>query len=75
MSLNKLISKIKKYLKQDNLSASKQEKVKEILEELYIKKEKIKKEIKACDNKCEKEKLQEKLEAVIKLIKKSKKLI
>lgn len=73
MKLNKLITKIKKYIKKKSLSSRKQEKIKEIIEKLTQKKATLKQEIKACDKKSQKQKLQKEFEAVCKLLKKAKK--
>ena len=75
MKLNKIINKFKKYLKKKNLSLGKQEKIKEIIGKLSLKKAKLKQEIKSCNMKTQKEKLQKEFEGVSKLLKKSKKLI
>ena len=46
MNLDKIVSKIKKYLKKESLKDSKKEKVKEIIEILSQKKVKLRKELK-----------------------------
>ncbi|AXH09868.1 hypothetical protein CP960_07330 [Malaciobacter halophilus] len=74
MPLSKLINKVKEMMG-NNKEEIKTKKVLKILEELYIKKDKLKKAKKKAINKSDKKQLRKKLEAVKKLIKKSKKLI
>ena len=50
MNLDKIVSKIKKYLKKESLKDSKKEKVKEIIEILSLKKIKLRKELKKAIN-------------------------
>jgi len=75
MKLSKIISKIKKYLKNESLAQTKQDKIKEIIEKLSLKKTQLKLDIKDCDTKLQKEKIKKELEAISNLLKKSKKLI
>jgi len=75
MKLSKIISKIKKYLKNESLALTKQEKIKEIIEKLSLKKAQLKQDMKTLDSEQEKEKMQKELDAISKLLKKSKKLI
>ncbi|MDD2449673.1 MAG: hypothetical protein PHS42_04780 [Sulfurimonas sp.] len=75
MKLSKIISKIKKYLKNESLALTKQEKIKEIIEKLSLKKAQLKQDMKTLETEQEKEKMQKELNAISKLLKKSKKLI
>lgn len=77
MKLNKIIDKIKKFLKKDSLKESKEQKLLTLIEELKIKRTKIKKEIISLEKVEVKERLalQKKLDAVNKLLKKSRTLI
>ncbi|RBQ32020.1 hypothetical protein ACNSOS_00670 [Aliarcobacter vitoriensis] len=77
MKLSKIVEKIKKYLKKDDLKKSQEEKVLKIIEELKEKRSKIKEEIKSLDIKeiNKKDELEKKLQAIAKLIKKSEALI
>ncbi|WP_026804308.1 hypothetical protein ACN2EN_06110 [Aliarcobacter lanthieri] len=77
MKLSKIIDKVKKYLKKEDLKKSQEEKVLKIIEDLKEKRAKIKEEIKALDIKeiKKKEELEKKLQAIAKLIKKSEKVI
>jgi len=77
MKLSKLINKVKKFLEEDDLEKSKEEKILQIIEDLKAKRTKIKEELKALSGKEKKtrEELEKKLKAIAKLIKKSKKLI
>lgn len=72
--LTKIIDKIKKYVKIEDLSQIKQEKIQEIVEKLSLKKAQLKQDIKVCEDKLHKEKLEKEFETVSKLLKKSKKL-
>ncbi|NLN12877.1 MAG: hypothetical protein GX169_01410 [Arcobacter skirrowii] len=77
MKLNKVVDKVKKYLKKDILKNSHEEKISEILENLKLRKKKIKLEIselKDYDLKKSIE-LEKKLKAINILIKKSESLI
>ncbi|CAM3409013.1 hypothetical protein [Arcobacter aquimarinus] len=77
MKLNKVVDKVKRYIKKDKLSNSQEEKIKEIVENLKIGKEKIKlemSELKEYDLKKNIE-LEKKLKAINILIKKSKSLV
>lgn len=77
MKLSKVVDKVKKYLKKDILKNSHEEKISEILENLKLRKEKIKLEIselKDYDLKKSIE-LEKKLKAINILIKKSESLI
>lgn len=77
MKLNKVVDKVKRYIKKDKLSNSQEEKIKEIVENLKIGKEKIKlemNELKEYDLKKNIE-LEKKLKAINILIKKSKSLV
>ncbi|MDX4038314.1 hypothetical protein [Aliarcobacter skirrowii] len=77
MKLSKVVDKVKKYLKKDILKNSHEEKISEILENLKLRKEKIKLEIselKDYDLKKSIE-LEKKLKAINILIKKSEYLI
>ncbi|MDX4035307.1 hypothetical protein [Aliarcobacter skirrowii] len=77
MKLSKVVDKVKKYLKKDILKNSHEEKISEILENLQLRKEKIKLEIselKDYDLKKSIE-LEKKLKAIKILIKKSESLI
>ncbi|AZL54151.1 hypothetical protein [Aliarcobacter skirrowii] len=77
MKLNKVVDKVKKYLKKDILKNSHEEKISEILENLQLRKKKIKLEIselKDYDLKKSIE-LEKKLKAINILIKKSESLI
>lgn len=77
MKLNKVVDKVKKYLKKDILKNSHEEKISEILENLQLRKKKIKLEIselKYYDLKKSIE-LEKKLKAINILIKKSESLI
>ncbi|AXX85073.1 hypothetical protein [Aliarcobacter skirrowii] len=77
MKLSKVVDKVKKYLKKDILKNSHEEKISEILENLQLRKEKIKLEIselKDYDLKKSIE-LEKKLKAINILIKKSESLI
>ncbi|RXJ94756.1 hypothetical protein CRU94_08310 [Arcobacter sp. AHV-9/2010] len=77
MKLSKIIDKIKKYLKKDRLKNSHEERISEIVENLKLRKEKIKLEIselKDYDLKKSIE-LEKKLKAINILIKKSESLI
>ncbi|MDX4050039.1 hypothetical protein Q6A89_08120 [Aliarcobacter skirrowii] len=77
MKLSKVVDKVKKYLKKDILKNSHEEKISEILENLQLRKKKIKLEIselKDYDLKKSIE-LEKKLKAINILIKKSKSLI
>jgi len=77
MKLSKLLNKVKKFLEEDDLEKSKEEKVLQIIEDLKQKRTKIKKEIQSLNTEEKKRKieLEKKLKAIAKLIKKSKKLI
>ncbi|MDY0233959.1 MAG: EscE/YscE/SsaE family type III secretion system needle protein co-chaperone [Sulfurimonas sp.] len=75
MKLNKIISKIKKYLKNEDLALTKQEKIKEIIEKLSLKKAQLKQDMKTLETEQEREKMQKEFDAISKLLKKSKKLI
>ncbi|RXK00957.1 hypothetical protein CRU98_00465 [Arcobacter sp. CECT 8986] len=75
MPLKELILKVKNFLKDEENKDIKKTKIIKILDELVEKKQKLKRHIQVCENKKKKEELQEKLEAVKKLIKKTKKLI
>lgn len=76
MPLKDIIKKIDKYFTLDEEKIlTKKEKIKRIILELKKKKRKVKKEIKESENKNEEIQLQKKLEAVRKLIKKTKKLL
>lgn len=75
MKISKIIVKIKKYLADDSLAQTKQEKIIEIIEKLSIKKAKLRQDIKACDRKSQKEELRKEYEAISKLLNKSKSLI
>lgn len=77
MKLSKVVDKVKKYLKKDILKNSHEEKISEILENLQLRKKKIKLEIselKDYDLKKSIE-LEKKLKAINILIKKSESLI
>ena len=77
MKLNKVVDKIKKYIKKDKLSNSEEEKIKEIVENLKVGKEKIRlemSELKEYDLKKNIE-LEKKLKAINILIKKTKSLV
>ncbi|WP_066408826.1 hypothetical protein [Aliarcobacter skirrowii] len=77
MKLNKVVDKVKKYLKKDILKNSHEEKISKILENLQLRKKKIKLEIselKDYDLKKSIE-LEKKLKAINILIKKSESLI
>ncbi|NCB13531.1 MAG: hypothetical protein EOM78_18105 [Erysipelotrichia bacterium] len=77
MKLNKVVDKVKKYIKKDKLSNSEEEKIKEIVENLKVGKEKIKlemSELKEYDLKKNIE-LEKKLKAINILIKKTKSLV
>lgn len=77
MKLNKVVDKVKRYIKKDKLSNSQEEKIKEIVENLKIGKEKIKlemSELKEYDLKKNIE-LEKKLKTINILIKKSKSLV
>ncbi|CAM3811183.1 hypothetical protein [Arcobacter cloacae] len=77
MKLNKVVDKVKKYIKKDKLSNSEEEKIKEIVENLKLGKEKIKlemSELKEYDLKKNIE-LEKKLKAINILIKKTKSLV
>ncbi|OCL96742.1 hypothetical protein [Arcobacter porcinus] len=74
MKLNKIIDKIKKFLKKDKLKNSQEEKVLKIIEDLKKKRAKIKQEIREA-SKQKKDSFKKELRAVNKLIKKSKTLI
>lgn len=77
MKLNKVVDKVKKYIKKDKLSNSEEEKIKEIVENLKVGKEKIKlemSELKEFDLKKNIE-LEKKLKAINILIKKTKSLV
>ncbi|MCK9490617.1 MAG: hypothetical protein M0Q24_00895 [Sulfurimonas sp.] len=75
MKLSKIVSKIKKYLADDRLAKSKQEKIQEIIEKLSLKKTQLKQDIKSCETNLQKEKMQKELEAISTLLKNSMKLI
>ncbi|MDY0179779.1 hypothetical protein [Aliarcobacter skirrowii] len=77
MKLNKVVDKVKKYLKKDILKNSHEEKISEILENLQLRKEKIKLEISELKNYDLKKsiELEKKLKAINILIKKSESLI
>ncbi|EQB39360.1 hypothetical protein M947_07825 [Sulfurimonas hongkongensis] len=75
MKLSKIVSKIKKYLEDENLTHTKQEKIEDIIEKLSLKKIQLKQDIKSCDTQLQKEKMQKELEAISTLLKKSKRLI
>ena len=77
MKLNKVVDKVKKYIKKDKLSNSEEEKIKEIVENLKVGKEKIRlemSELKEYDLKKNIE-LEKKLKAINILIKKTKSLV
>ncbi len=75
MKISKFLNKIKKYLKDKSLAQTKQDKIKEIIDKLSIKKAQLKQEIKDSDSALKKEKNQKEFKAISKLLKKSKKLI
>lgn len=76
MPLKNIIKKINKYFTFDEEKIlTKKEKIKKIIDDLKKKKVKVKLEIKETNDKNEKIQLQKKLEAVRKLIKKTKKLL
>lgn len=75
MKLSKIIIKIKEYLADESLAQTKQEKIKEIIEKLSLKKTQLKQDIKSCETDLEKEKIEKELKAISKLLKKSKTLI
>lgn len=77
MKLNKVVDKVKKYIKKDKLSNSEEEKIREIVENLKVGKEKIRlemSELKEYDLKKNIE-LEKKLKAINILIKKTKSLV
>lgn len=75
MKLSKILGKIKKYIEYNSLAQTKKEKIQEIIQKLSLKKAQLKQEIKSCDTELEKEKMRKELEAISKLLKKSKKLV
>ncbi|AXK49088.1 hypothetical protein CRU87_07040 [Aliarcobacter trophiarum LMG 25534] len=77
MKLNKIVSKIKKYLKRDELKSSQERKILSIIEELERKKSKIKAELKSIDktNIKKRVELEKKYDAVSKVLKKSRSIL
>ncbi len=76
MSINKVIEKLNSYFSLSNKKKKqREEEIKKIIEKLEAKKKKLKKVLKNTNNKHEKDIVKIELEAVSKLLKKSKKLI
>ncbi|WP_198304519.1 hypothetical protein [Arcobacter vandammei] len=77
MKLNKIIDKIKKYLKQDSLKESKEKKLLILIEDLKEKRTKLREELKELKKAKIEERIaiQKKVEAINKLLKKSRILI
>lgn len=75
MKLNKIVDKVKNYLQKDELKKSHHSKIIKIIDDLKQKRAKIKKELKQDSNNEDKQVLQNKLVAISKLLKKSKKLL
>jgi hypothetical protein len=77
MKLSKIVNKIKKYLKKDELKSSQEQKILNIIEELERKKSKIKSELKNIDKNSIKKRveLEKKYRAVSKVLKKSRSIL
>lgn len=77
MKLNKIVDKIKKILKKDEIKKSQEDKILKLVDELTQKRAKAKKELKELkkDEVKRKKELEKRVQALSKLIKKSKSLI
>lgn len=77
MKLSKIVNKIKKYLKKDELKSSQEKKILNIIEELEKKKSNIKSELKSIDKASIKKRveLEKKYSAVSKVLKKSRSIL
>ena len=75
MKINKILEEIKKYLGKDEIKEARKRQLEEIIKKLKERRVNIKSQIKSSEKSEEKHKLKKELSAILKLIKKSKKLI
>ena len=75
MKLNKILQKLKEYLERGEIKEARRKEVGEINEILKEKRKSLKSQIKSSEKSEEKYKLQKELNAILKLIKKSEKVI